>query len=56
MLSVLIDGKREIERALSWQGLNLKVEIIEKIIPLTKQEEDINKLKEIFKEKLTIKD
>ena len=55
MLSVLSDGKREIERALSWQGLNLRVEISQKIIPPTKEEEDINKLTKIFGEKLVIK-
>lgn len=55
MLSVLLDGKREIERALSWQGLNLRVEIKQKIVPPSKDEEDIKKLKEIFKDKLTVK-
>ena len=55
MLSVLLDGKREIERALSWQGLNLIVEINQKIVPPSKDEEDIKKLREIFKDKLKVK-
>lgn len=55
VLSLLQDGKREIERALSWQGLDLIVDIEQKIIPPSKQEEDIKKLKQIFDDKLIIK-
>ena len=55
MFSVLFDGKRMIERALSWQGLNLRVEVEEKIVPPTKDEEDLKILKGIFKDKLTVK-
>ena len=56
MLSVLSDGKRELERALSWQGLQRRVEVVQKIIPPKKEEEDINTLKVIFKDKLIVKD
>ncbi len=55
VLSLLQDGKREIERALSWQGIELNVEIQQKIIPPSKQEEDIKKLKKLFDGKLIIK-
>ena len=55
VLSLLQDGKREIERALSWQGLDLIVDIEQKIIPPSKQEEDIKRLKQIFDDKLIIK-
>ena len=55
MYSVLLDGKRLIERALKWQGLNLRVEVEEKIIPPTKEDEDIKILNGMFKDKLTIK-
>lgn len=55
VLSLLQDGRREIERALSWQGLELIVDIEQKIIPPSKQEEDIKKLKQIFDDKLIIK-
>ena len=55
MHTLLTEGRRELERALSWQGLNLNVEVLQKEIPLTKAEEDIKKLKNIFGSKLTIK-
>ena len=55
VLSLLQEGKREIERALSWQGIELIVDIQQKIIPPSKQDEDIKKLKKIFDGKLTIK-
>lgn len=55
MLAVLNEGKRKIERALNWQGFNFEVNIEQKIIPLTKDEEDIKTLKKIFEDKLTIK-
>ena len=55
LLSLLQEGKREIERALSWQGIELIVEIQQKIIPPSKQEEDIKILKQLFDDKLIIK-
>ena len=56
VLSLLKDGVREIERALSWQGLEIGVEVKEKIILPTKIEEDEAKLKKMFGEKLKIKE
>ena len=55
MLSLLESGKREIEKALSWQGLELSVNIIEKKKELSKSEQDIIKLKKMFGEKLKIR-
>lgn len=55
MLSLLESGKREIERALSWQGQELVVEIKEKKKSISKTEEDLIKLKKMFGDKLKIK-
>lgn len=55
MRQILHEGRREIERALSWQGLDYNVEIVEKVIPPTPEEEDIRTLKTIFGNKLIIK-
>lgn len=54
MFTILTEGKRELERAISWQGLNLGIEILQKEVVLTKQEQDINRLKEVFGNKLNI--
>ena len=52
--NLLNDGKRELESALRWQGLGLNLEI--EYSPQEKFEEiDIEKLKSIFGDKLTIK-
>ena len=54
LAQILKDGRREIENALRWQGLELKLEVnlIEsKNLP---QREDINKLKKRVGDKLTI--
>lgn len=41
VMSLLQEGKREIERALSWQGLELGVDIKEKeILPSTAQQDE----------------
>lgn len=56
MLSLLESGKREIERALSWQGLELQVDIQEKKKEVSKAEQDMQKLRKMFKDKLKIKD
>lgn len=56
MLSLLEKGAREIERALSWQGLELNVEIVEKKKEKTNEEQDLEKLKRLFLMKLKIKD
>ena len=54
LADLLKEGRREIENALRWQGLELKLEInlIEsKSLP---QQQDINTLKKILGNKLTI--
>lgn len=54
LAQILKDGRREIENALRWQGLELKLEVnlIEsKNLPM---QEDINKLKKLVGNKLTI--
>lgn len=54
LADLLKEGRREIENALRWQGLDLKLEInlIEsKSLP---QQQDINTLKKIIGNKLTI--
>lgn len=56
MLSLLEKGAREIERALSWQGLELNVEIVEKKKEKSNEEQDLEKLKRLFSMKLKIKD
>ncbi len=55
MLSLLESGKREIERALSWQGLDLRVEVLEKKKEMSKVEQDLKKLGKLFGDKLKIK-
>ncbi len=55
MLSLLENGRREIERALSWQGLELKLEILEKKKEPSKKEQDLSVLQKIFGDKLKIK-
>lgn len=49
----LDSGKREIERALSWQGLELKVVVEEKQYEPGKFEEDKKVLSKLFGKKLT---
>lgn len=51
---VLNEGKREIERALSWQGLDLKVVVEEKEYVPDKFEEDKKVLAKMFGSKFTI--
>ena len=55
MLSLLESGKREIERALSWQGLELVVNIKEKAKEVSASMQDITKLKKLFGDKLKFK-
>ena len=55
MHNLLVDGKRELERALRWQGLDLEIEINLKKTVKTHEEEDIEKLKNIFNNKIKIK-
>lgn len=54
LLTLLQEGKKEIERALRWQGIELGVLVQQKIIPPTKQEEDIKVLKEFFGDNINI--
>ncbi len=54
LISVLDDGKRELENALRWQGLNLEVEIVKFENENQKREKDILKLSKLFGEKLVI--
>lgn len=54
MFTLLNDGKKEIHRALSWQGLDLDIQLYQKEKKLSKSEEDIQVLKDIFKDKLSI--
>lgn len=54
LATILAEGKRELENALRWQGLDLNLEIKLKKSNLSGQEEDIKKLKTILGNKLTI--
>lgn len=55
MQNLLNEGKREIESALRWQGLDLNVILNIKVIEKSPVEQDIEKLKNLFGEKLVIK-
>ena len=54
--ALLNDGKRDIERALSWQGLEMNVEINKKEILPSKGELDRQKLEKMFGEKFKVID
>lgn len=54
--TLLNDGKRDIERALSWQGLEMNVEINKKEILPSKVELDRQKLEKMFGEKFKVID
>ena len=53
--NLLIEGKREIERAISWQGLELNVVFNIKKIEKNENQQDIEKLKGLFGNSLKIK-
>ncbi len=55
LTNLLKEGKREIERALSWQGLDLKVEIEILQKEKTKAEEDIENIKSKINDIIIIK-
>ncbi len=55
MENLLNEGKREIESALRWQGLDLNVILNIKVTEKTPEEQDIEKLKNLFGKKLIIK-
>ena len=48
LINLLNDGKREIENALRWQGLDIGVKINIKQIKKSEEEQDIEKLKDVF--------
>lgn len=52
--NLLNDGKRQIENALRWQGLDLKVVVNIKKTELSPDEKDILRLKELFGDNLKI--
>ena len=54
LAEILKDGRRQIESALRWQGLDLKLEINLKESKSLPQQQDINTLKKILGNKLTI--
>ncbi len=55
LVSLLEQGKAEIEKALRWQGLDFQVEIRIKEETLGKAEKDIKKLNEVFDEVTILK-
>lgn len=54
LISVLEDGKKELENALRWQGLDFEVEIVKFESESQKREKDILKLTKLFGDKLII--
>ncbi len=55
LVGLLQDGRREIENALRWQGLDLSVKIKIKVEEKSQEEEDLQTLKKTFRNKLIIK-
>ena len=55
MLNIINEGKRDIESALRWQGLELNVQIMTHVVEKTTAEKDIEKLKLMFGDNLIIK-
>ena len=53
--NLLKEGKREIERAISWQGVNVKLVLNFKSIEKSSQDKDIEKLKQMFGNEIIIK-
>ena len=54
MVNLLKAGKRDIENALRWQGLELEVEICVKEIKTSCAQRDIKRLSAVFEQYLTI--
>lgn len=48
LVNLLVEGKREIERALSWQGLDFELVINCKKVELSTSEHDLKRLREVF--------
>ena len=55
LVGLLADGRREIESALRWQGLEHKLVINVKEVEYTKVEKDLKRLAEVF-DKVIIKE
>lgn len=55
LVGLLQDGRREIENALRWQGLDLNVKVNIKVEEKSQEEEDLQTLKKTFRDKLIIK-
>ena len=55
LINLLREGKREIENALKWQGLDMEVVLLVKENVLSKSESDINKLKSLISDEIKIK-
>lgn len=55
LVNLLQEGRREIESALRWQGLELQLEVRTKEKFKSDEEQDIEKLKEVFGEYLILK-
>ena len=56
LISILEDGRRDIENAIRWQGLNLSFEIVKFESALQMQEKDLVKLSRMFGERLKLED
>ena len=54
ILTLLQEGKKEIEKALRWQGIDCEVIINLKKVELSEEEQDILKLKNVFGDFLVI--
>lgn len=54
LITVLEDGKKELENALRWQGLNLELEIVKFKSVSQMRDRDVLKLKKFFGDKLVI--
>lgn len=56
LINILEEGRRELENAIRWQGLDLKLEIVKFESQKQRQDNDISKLVKFFGEKLEIHD
>lgn len=54
LVNLLTEGRREIESALRWQGIEQKLVVNIKQVQYTKAEQDIKRLNEVF-EKVIVK-
>lgn len=53
--NLLKEGKREIEKAISWQGVDVNLVLNIKQIEKSEEEQDIEKLKNLFGDMLVIR-